>query len=53
MQVINGALSLNAKGQFFLLILLVPRTVIVSSTRIYASIKSHKSDLSTDVLNLI
>ena len=53
MQLINCALFLNAKGLFFLLLLLVPVTVIVPLSTIYASLKSHKSDLSIDVLNLI
>ena len=57
MQGMNGALFLNAKGLFFLsLILLAPSvalTVIFSLTTIYASLKSHKSDLRIDALNLI
>ena len=53
MQLINGALFLNTKGLFFLLLLLPPVTVIVPLTTIYASLKSHKPDLSSDVLNLI
>ena len=52
MQPINGALFLNAKGLFFLLALLHPATVISPFTTIYASLKSHKSDLC-DVLSLI
>ena len=49
MELINGALFLNAKGLFLLLSLLPPTTVIVLLTTIYASLKSHRSD----VLNLI
>ena len=30
-----------------------PSTVVVPFTRIYTSLKSHKSDLSIEVLNLI
>ena len=37
MQVINGALFLNAKGLLFLLLLLVPVTVIITLTTIYVS----------------
>ena len=43
MQLINGALFLNAKGLFFLLLLFVP---------VYASLKSQLSDRSIEVLNL-
>ena len=53
MQLINGALFLNAKGLFFLLLLSVLATVIVHLTAIYASLKLHRSDLSIDVLNFI
>ena len=52
-QLINGALFLNAKCLFFLLLLFVPVTVIVPLTTIYTSLKSHKSDLSIGVLNFI
>ena len=52
MQLINGALFLNATALFlFALFGLV--TVISPFTTIYASLKSHKSDLSIDVLILI
>ena len=53
MQLIHGALFLNVKGLSFLLLLLPPSAVIVPLTIIYASLKSHKSDLSIDVLNCI
>ena len=53
MQLINGALFLDARFLFHLLALLSPSRVISPSTAIYASLKSHKSDLSTDVLILI
>ena len=53
MQLTNGTLFLNAKGLFFLLLSPSPSTVISPFTTIYASLKSHKSDLSIDVLNLI
>ena len=43
MQLINGALFLNAKGLFFLLLLFVLVRVIVPLTTIYASLKSHRS----------
>ena len=52
MQLIIGALFLNSKGLFFLLLLLFPVTVIVPLTTIYALLKLHRSDLSIDVLNL-
>ena len=54
MQPINGVLFLNDyfKCLFFVLLLLPPPTVIVPLKTIYASLKSHKSDLSNDVLNL-
>ena len=52
MQLINGALSLNAVALFpFALSGLT--TVIVPFTTVYASLESHKSDLSIDVLILI
>ena len=53
MQLINGALLLNAKGILFLLIILPLATVIVPLTTIHSSLKLLKSDLSIDVLNLI
>ena len=54
MQLVNGALFLNAKDLFLMSIKLLPSVfVIVPLTTIYASLKSHKSDLSIDVLNLI
>ena len=43
----------HAKGIFFLLLLLPPATVILPLTTIYTSVNSHRSDLSTDGLNLI
>ena len=39
--------------KIYLLLLLPPATVIAPLTTIYASLKSHKSDLSIDDLNLI
>ena len=52
MQLANGALFLNATALFlFALFGLV--TVIVPLTKIYASLKSHESDLNIDVLVLI
>ena len=52
MQLINGALFLNANALFlFALFGLV--LVIVPFTTIYASLKSHKSDLRIGVLILI
>ena len=56
MQLINGALFLKAKNLFFMSIKPLPSVfvrVIVPLTTIYASLKSRKSDLSIDVLNLI
>ena len=51
-QLINGALFLNATALFlFALSGLV--TVISPFTAMYASLKSHKSDLSVGVLILI
>ena len=52
LQEVNGALFLRAN---FLLQFASfgSVTVIVPLTTIYASLKSHKSDLSVDVLNLI
>ena len=41
------------KVKFFLLLLLIPIIVIVPLTTLYASLKSHRSDLSIDVLNII
>ena len=52
-QLINSALFLNAKGLFFLLLLFSSSTVIVPLTAIYTLLKSRKSDLRIDVLNLI
>ena len=52
MQLMNGALFLNVIA-FFLFALFGLVTVIIPFTTIYASLKSHKSDLSNDVLNLI
>ena len=57
MQEVNATLFLNAKDLFFLSLLLlatsVALTVVFPLIIIYASLKSHKSDLSIDVLNLI
>ena len=52
MQLANGPIFLNATALFlFALFGLV--TVIVPLTTIYASLKSHESDLNIDVLVLI
>ena len=56
MQLVNGGLFLNAKNLFLMSIIplrFVFVRVIVSLTTIYASLKSHKSDVSIDVSNLI
>ena len=53
MQLINGILFLNDRFLFRLLALLSPLRVIVHSTTICASLKSHKYDISIDVLILI
>ena len=53
MQLINGALFLKARFLFRLLASLSPSRVIVPFTTIYGSVKSHKSDLSIDILILI
>ena len=56
MQLVNGVLLLNAKKLFLMSINLLPSvfvTVIVPFTTIYASLKSQRSDLSIDDLNLI
>ena len=53
MQPINRALFLNAKGLFFLLLLLPPATEISPLTTIHVSLKAHKSNLSIDILNFI
>ena len=56
MQLVNGALFLNCKNLFLMSIKSLPFvfvTVITPFTTIYASLKSHRSDLSIDVLNLI
>ena len=56
MQLVNGALFLNAKKLFLMSIIplsFVSVRVIVPLTTIYASLESHKSDLSINVLNLI
>ena len=52
MQLINGALFLNAT-LLFLFASSGSVTVKVSYTTVYASLKSHKSDLSIGVLTLI
>ena len=56
MQLVNGALFLNAKNLFLMSIihlLFVFVRVISPFTTMYTSLKSHKSDLSIDVLNRI
>ena len=52
MQETNGALFLKANFLSYTLSF-GSVTIIVSFTTIYAALKSHKSDLSIDVLNLI
>ena len=49
---LNGALFLKVSFIFLLLASLVPLTLIVPVTAIYTLLLSHKSVLSTDVLNL-
>ena len=52
----NGALFLNAKRLFLMSIKPLPSVFvrgIVPLTTIYASLKSHKSDLSNYVLKII
>ena len=56
MQLVNGALFLNAKDLFLTSINYLSASfvrVIVPLTTIYASLKSHRSDRTSDVLNLI
>ena len=56
MQLVNGALFLNAKDLFLTSINYLSASfvrVIVPLTTIYASLKSHRSDQTIDVLNLI
>ena len=59
MQLINGALFLHATALFsyyyyyYYFALSGSLTVIVPFTTIYASLKSHKSDLNIEVLILI
>ena len=56
MQLVNGALFLNAKYLFLMSIkplLLTFVKVISPITTVYPSLKPHTSCLSTDVLNLI
>ena len=50
---LNEALFLKNSFLSLFLISSSPSTVIVPFTTIYASLKSHKSDLSIEVLNLI
>ena len=53
-QLINGALFLNITAVFYYFLALSELvTVIILFTTIYASLKSHKSDLSIEVLILI
>ena len=53
----NGALFFKMAHYFFIsslsLSLVLTVTVTIPLTTIYASLKSHKSDLKIDVLNLI
>ena len=44
---------LNAKDLFFQSLIFAAETVIFLLTAIYASLRSHRSDCSIDVLNLI
>ena len=56
MQLANGALFLNDKNLFLMSIKPLPSVfarVIVPFTTIHASLKSHRSDFSIDVLDLI
>ena len=59
MQLINSALFLNATALFIYLFIYLfiglfgAPTVISPFTKIYASLKSHKSDLNIDVLFII
>ena len=56
MQLVNGPMLLNAKNLFLMSIkslLFIFVRVIVPFTTIYVSLKSHRSDRSIDVLNLI
>ena len=52
MQLVNGALFLKANFLSYAS-LFGSVKVIFPSTTIYASLKSHRSDLNIDVLNLI
>ena len=52
-QLINAAMFFNAKDLFFLFFLWFPSTVIILLTTLHASLKSHKSYCSMDVLNVI
>ena len=49
----NSALFLKVSFSFLQSASLVPVTLILSFTTIYASLLSHKSDLSIEVSNLI
>ena len=53
MRDINEALFLKVGFLFLLLLELVPVTLIIPFTTVYASLYSHKSDLKIEVLNLI
>ena len=50
---LNEELYLKISLLFLVLVSFSPSTVIVSFTTIYASLKSHESDLNIEVLNLI
>ena len=50
---LNEELYLKISLLFLVLASFSPSTVIVSFTTIYASLKSHESDLNIEVLNLI
>ena len=50
---LNGALFLKISYSFSMLALLSRLTAISPFATIYASLKSHKSDLNKEVLNLM
>ena len=56
MKLVNSELFLNARNLFLMSIKSIPSIfvkVIFLLAALYASPKSHKSDLSIDVLNLV
>ena len=53
MQEINGALFFKTRYFYILSLFNAPATVTTPLTTMYVSLKSHKADLSIDVLNLI